>query len=131
MLSQRCRHLVAMIVLLNSTGSLYAALDDPTRSFLGQHCVKCHSGEKPKGDWRIDELSADFAAAKNRERWEIVREQLTSGEMPPAGQPRPLEKYVRVVTEWIGVQLAAARVKDHPTTLVAETKVKPKFQNES
>jgi hypothetical protein len=35
--------------------------DDQVRPLLVKYCQECHSGEKPKGDFRVDRLSADFA----------------------------------------------------------------------
>src|SRR5258705_8773978 len=46
----------------------------PFRPFFDQHCVKCHSGDKPKGDWRIDELTMDFSNKASRDRWAAVQE---------------------------------------------------------
>src|SRR5690242_16053431 len=40
---------------------------DPVPTFLNQHCQKCHSGEKPKGDFRVDSLTQDFSDKKNVE----------------------------------------------------------------
>ena len=102
--------LAAMSIVLTSTAS--AAPGDPHRAFFDAHCVKCHSGEKPKGDWRIDELTGDFADKRNRERWEKVQEQLVSGDMPPESKPRPPEKDVQVLTGWIGAQVAAFAGKE-------------------
>ncbi len=89
-----------------------AAPGDPRRAFFESHCVKCHSGDKPKGDWRIDELTPDFVDKGNRERWEKVQEQLASGEMPPKSKPRPPQKDVKTVTDWIGAQVAAFAGKE-------------------
>ena len=79
----------------------------PHAAFFDAHCTKCHSGEKPKGKWRVDELSADFADAKSRARWEKVLEQIESGDMPPKSKPRPPQKEARALTEWISAQISA------------------------
>lgn len=71
--------LLAAIMLL---GDLCAAPSLPSQAFLDQHCVKCHAGEKAKGDFRIAELTLDFSVKKNRSLWEKVHQQITSGEMP-------------------------------------------------
>jgi hypothetical protein len=73
---------------------------------LDQHCVKCHAGEKAKGDFRIAELTLDFGVKKNRSLWEKVHQQITSGEMPPKTRPRPDEKVSRTLTDWIAKQSA-------------------------
>ena len=54
-----------------------------------RHCVACHGGDKPKGKFRLDNLTTDFADAATRERWAAVIERLEAGEMPPEGKPRP------------------------------------------
>ncbi len=78
------------------------------RPFFDQHCVKCHSGDKPKGDWRIDELTMDFGNQASRDRWQSVLEKLEAGEMPPKSKPRPPEQEVRALSEWITARVAAA-----------------------
>ena len=105
-------HVVSILALISAAESVCAAQNDPFRPFFDQHCVTCHSGEKPKGDWRIDELGSDFTDKKNRGRWEDVQEQLTSGTMPPKGKLRPPEKDVRALTDWIGAQVSVATSKD-------------------
>ncbi len=76
--------------------------------FLERHCKECHSGEKPKGDWRLDELTSNLAEKGSLERWQKILEQLKSGEMPPKKKPRLPEKEMKVVTGWIATQAAAA-----------------------
>ncbi len=44
------------------------AADEPVQAFLKKHCVECHTGDKPKGDLRLDKLSADFADQISREK---------------------------------------------------------------
>jgi hypothetical protein len=82
--------------------------DEQVRPFLERHCQECHNGEKPKGDWRLDQLNLDFGAKANRERWLRVREKLESGEMPPQAKPRPPEQEVHALTGWIADQVAGA-----------------------
>jgi mono/diheme cytochrome c family protein len=81
---------------------------DPARPFLTQHCKACHSGDKPKGKFRIDSLTGDFNDKTNRERWLAALEQVKSGAMPPEGKPRPPEKDVAALAEWINGRVTAA-----------------------
>ncbi|KAF0181143.1 MAG: signal peptide protein [Limisphaerales bacterium] len=83
---------------------------DLVRPFLERHCKECHSGAKPKGDWRLDQLTTDFTDKAARGRWEKVLEQLQTGEMPPKKQPRPPESEVRAVTGWIAAQVSQSVV---------------------
>ncbi len=82
--------------------------NDPARLLFAQHCQKCHSGTKPKGDFLLDQLSPDFADRKNRELWLTVLEQLKSGDMPPKDKPRPPEQEVQAAVKWINERAGAA-----------------------
>jgi mono/diheme cytochrome c family protein len=113
----RCTRLIVAfsIVGLSSAAAARAAALSNTaaefakfRPFFEQHCFKCHSGEKPKGDWRIDELTPDFAEKTSRERWEGVLEKLEDGTMPPKAKPRPPAAEVHALTEWITAHTAVA-----------------------
>src|SRR5262249_30604920 len=84
--------------------------DEQVRPFFARHCLACHGGEKPKRDLRLDRLAPDFADAASRERWMAARKRLQAGEMPPKVKPRPPEKEVRLLIDWIGVCAEAARV---------------------
>jgi mono/diheme cytochrome c family protein len=83
-------------------------LQEKVRPFLERHCKECHSGAKPKGDWRLDQLTTDFTDKVARGRWEKVLEQLQTGEMPPKKQPRPPDSEMRAVTGWIAAQVSQA-----------------------
>src|SRR5688572_26346401 len=72
--------------------------DEPVRAFLAAHCVGCHSGEKPKGDFLADKLSADFADKATRDRWAAVLGHLKAGTMPPKTKPRPPAKDANAAT---------------------------------
>src|SRR5437868_4294363 len=74
---------------------LYAA---QVRPFLEAHCQECHRGEKPKGEFRLDQLDPAFVAKTAEERWEKVLEQLKAGSMPPKKKPRPPEAQTKAVT---------------------------------
>jgi len=87
--------------------------EQPTnvQPFFVKHCQECHSGEKPKGDFRFDKLTADFSDRANRDRWLTVLEQLKSGAMPPKEKPRPTEKDVQALKDWVGTQVEAAAAR--------------------
>ncbi len=88
------------------SASVAAAADaEPTdgarQEFFEQYCAACHAGPEPKGDFRIDSLSQDFADKENREKWLHVVLQLKTGTMPPKGKPRPAAKEAQALTDWI------------------------------
>src|SRR5262245_44033056 len=55
--------------------------DDTGRRLFEQYCHTCHTGAMPKGDFRVDTLSQDFADKDSREKWLKVVEQLKKGTM--------------------------------------------------
>lgn len=58
-------------------------------SFLKAHCLKCHSGDKPKADLKLDGFTDDASVLKDRKTWQRVIDSITAGEMPPANKPQP------------------------------------------
>jgi hypothetical protein len=80
----------------------------PTQPFFAQHCQGCHAGSKPKGDFRLESLSQDFADKENRQKWLKVAERLTAGTMPPKGRSRPAASEAKALTEWIDGMIATA-----------------------
>ncbi len=81
--------------------------DELSRKFFEQYCHTCHAVEKPKGDFRVDSLSQDFASKDNREKWLKVVEQLKTGTMPPKGKPRPAADELQALIDWIDSKVAA------------------------
>ena len=77
------------------------------RPLLTSHCVACHSGDKPKGNLRLNDLKPDFADAASRQHWSAVVERLQSGEMPPKDKPRLPEQEVQALTGWLTPRVAA------------------------
>ena len=71
-----------------------SAVDKSFESFLKEHCIRCHSPKKEKGDLRIDTLSRDFKAGIDSHIWAEVNERINAGEMPPEEEPRPSEKEI-------------------------------------
>jgi hypothetical protein len=98
--------MIDILLLLCQAAPLY---EERIRPFLDAHCRDCHGAEKPKGEFRLDQLDPSFAAKAGEERWKTVLEQIRSGAMPPPKKKaRPPEEQVRAVTDWIGGRIAAA-----------------------
>ncbi len=75
--------------------------EEQVRPFFTRHCRECHGIEKPKGDFHLNQLAPDFARAAGRERWLEVLKRVQGGEMPPKSKPRPPEKEVQALADWI------------------------------
>src|SRR5256885_2389412 len=56
--------------------------------FIQKHCLDCHGEKSARAGFRIDLLTADFAAAKMAEHWKEVIDRINAGEMPPKAKPR-------------------------------------------
>src|SRR4051812_4513431 len=82
--------------------------ESPAAPFFAQYCQSCHAGAKPKGNFRLDQLSLDFDNKANRERWLAVLEQLKAGTMPPPEKPQPKAQEARILTEWISGRVDGA-----------------------
>jgi len=88
---------------------------NPVNRLFDQHCLECHSDEKPKGDFQIGSLTQDFANKGNREMWLSVLERLEDGDMPPKKKPRPAAKELRETIDWIRQHARAAELVQRNT----------------
>ena len=100
----------SMAVEMRAANTRSKKPNDPAHRLFAQHCQKCHSGAKSKGDFQIEQLSGDFADRENREQWLKVLEQLQSGEMPPKDKPRPPAKAAQAAVTWISERAGAAEL---------------------
>jgi hypothetical protein len=82
--------------------------DAQFRPLLAKYCTECHSGAKPKGQLSLDSLSLDLKDAAARAKWTAVIERLEAGDMPPEDKPRPDEKQVQRLIEWLGPRVEKA-----------------------
>lgn len=102
----------SMAVELAAADAQASQADDPAHRLFSRHCQKCHSGDKPKGDFQIEQLSEDFADPKNRAQWLKVLEQIREEEMPPKEKPRPPAQDLRDAVTWISERAAAAELAE-------------------
>lgn len=89
-------------------GSDAKPFDEQITPFLKQHCVSCHSGDKPKGKLQLDTADFNLADAASRERWAAILERVRNGEMPPADEPRPPAIDVQKLVDWVSPRLTRA-----------------------
>ena len=85
---------------------LWAGAAEPAAGtkVLQTYCVRCHGGEKPKADLKLEGIGADFGQAA---LWTTLLERVSEGSMPPDDQPQPTAEERRVLVEWIGAGLSA------------------------
>jgi mono/diheme cytochrome c family protein len=63
-------------------------------AFLKQHCLECHSGDKPKAELSLAGFIDNGSVVKKRKTWESVLKMVESGEMPPDDKPQPTAKEI-------------------------------------
>ena len=95
-MSLRLKFLLSGLVLLMSSRFLsaseppLASINARHQAMLREHCVKCHSAERSKGKFRVDDLSLDIKTRETAERWQKVLNVLNSCAMPPH-EEQPLD----------------------------------------
>lgn len=92
-------------------------------ALVAKHCVRCHGAEKPKGDFRLDRVNAQFA--HHQSSWAAALERLQAGDMPPEGEPQPSEAERKIAMAWIARELAAARPSGPPLDDAIPAPIKP------
>ncbi len=85
--------------------------DAQIRPILKKHCLECHGATDPAKDFRIDQLTGNFDDVATQQRWQKLLKRVKAGEMPPKMKPRPSEKEVQALVDWIDAQTAAATAK--------------------
>ena len=88
---------------------------EQVRPFLVKHCQECHGPEKAKGKFRIDQLDPTLATKAAQDRWGTVKEQMTTGAMPPKAKPRPPKEGVDALVHWIDAKSAAVETARRAT----------------
>jgi cytochrome c553 len=99
----------AFAVLLAFVSTASAAAP-PTRSanfardvkpLLAEFCVRCHGVKATRGGVDLARFADDRSAAREHKLWQRVLDQVRSGEMPPARQPRPSAAQRALLAHWL------------------------------
>jgi mono/diheme cytochrome c family protein len=83
-----------------------AAAEQAVLGFVQQHCVVCHGASQPAGDLNLASVQGSGAFDERRHDGERVVAKLKTGEMPPAGLPRPDEAEADLVILWLQAEFA-------------------------
>ncbi len=71
-----------------------AAYERTVSPFVATHCTACHNEKLKTGNLNL-------TSAPGPETWLKVHDKLTTGKMPPPGQPVPPKQEIAAVTKWI------------------------------
>ena len=106
-----CQLLSALIVFTATANGAPANNRTVLQPFLVAHCMDCHEGTKPKGDFSLETLKPAFGDPTAAAAWVRVHDKIASGEMPPKKKERPPAADVKAVTAYLDAQLRAASLE--------------------
>ncbi|MGY8674498.1 MAG: DUF1587 domain-containing protein, partial [Verrucomicrobiia bacterium] len=86
-----------------------AANGEPLVPFLKTYCVKCHGGQKQKGDRRFDGLTGTIKGIRDAEALQEILDQLNLAEMPPQDEKQPSADELKQMVVWLTDTLKQAR----------------------
>src|SRR5262245_18709778 len=76
-------------------------------AFIQKNCQTCHNTRLPSGSVDMEQLlAAPNSHAEQRETWQNIAFQIQSGQMPPAGAPKPSKADADAALELINRTLA-------------------------
>ena len=83
---------------------LVAELDrqmvEDVKPLLATYCLSRHTGEDAKGDVRLDQLASTKGVVTGVDDLRMLREMISTGEMPPKKKPQPSEHERLRLTQW-------------------------------
>jgi hypothetical protein len=80
------------VLLLAPAGLLFAqTFDNTVQPVLKKTCAPCHNEQSAAAGLNIAGFTKSASLASDRAGWDRIYDKLRSGEMPPAGVPRPKE----------------------------------------
>ncbi|MCE9527795.1 MAG: DUF1587 domain-containing protein, partial [Planctomycetales bacterium] len=100
---------LGLVIISASSNSLGADLQPSAISpFLKDHCLSCHTGEKPSGALDLSKLGTNLDNADLLRRWVLIHDRVAAGEMPPKDEPRPAAKGTQEFLSSLSDKLTAA-----------------------
>lgn len=81
---------------------------------FSNNCMLCHNARNASGGLNLNNFLSPSSIAEQRGEWELILQKLASGEMPPAGMPKPALDEVAAVDAFIREKFAAADAAIEP-----------------
>ena len=99
--------------------------------FFQTHCIECHGGEKPEGEFSLtaESLDTDFGHASARGKWREIVDVLSSHSMPPKDRPQPDAADVAAVVDWITSRAVAAELAKREQSVVLRRLNRAEYRN--
>ena len=111
--------IASTLVVMSSARAIEPAISTPAaepaaaaRALLDTYCVTCHNDRLKTAGLSLAAIdTADVG--HDAELWEKVLHKISTGQMPPAGRPRPDPPQAKTMTTWLADALDAAAAA-HP-----------------
>jgi uncharacterized protein DUF1592/uncharacterized protein DUF1588/uncharacterized protein DUF1587/uncharacterized protein DUF1585/predicted xylan-binding protein with Ca-dependent carbohydrate-binding module/uncharacterized protein DUF1595 len=71
------------------------------RPYLQDHCLECHQGADPKGDFDLEPFLNEAYARQAFDDWDYIRERIHYAEMPPRSRRKPNAQSTDALVAWI------------------------------
>jgi len=81
-------------------------LHDDVRPLLATYCLACHAGDDAESDVHLDKLAGVRAALAGDLDLRVLRDMISSGDMPPKKEKQPSEHERLILSQWIDSALA-------------------------
>jgi hypothetical protein len=105
--------------------------DGTVQPFLTRNCQLCHSAKLSTAGLNLEAFKDASSLEKDRDRWEQIVSKIATGQMPPAGMPRPDAGAVQKVTSWLQADFARQDklIKPDPGSVVARRLNRAEYNN--
>ncbi|MDP8979535.1 MAG: DUF1587 domain-containing protein, partial [Acidobacteriota bacterium] len=101
-------------VLLAALPLMGGGFEKNVEPFLQANCFVCHSEKTHTANLNLQAFRSSADVLAKRELWERLQAKLKTGEMPPKGLPRPDQRQIAAVTDWIDHEFEQADRKLKP-----------------
>ena len=106
-----------------------ATFEADVKPFLEKHCLLCHNSQAKTAGVALDNFANGEAAAQDAGTWDLVKRMLSSGVMPPAGQPRPPRQDMAKVLDWIAANTPEESIQPNPGRVTARRLNRSEYNN--
>ncbi len=80
---------------------LHEGFEKSIQGFVAKHCANCHGKDDPQGGLDLVSFIDVPSVLGNFRRWEVVRERLEAGDMPPEDAEQPAAEERQAALDWI------------------------------
>ena len=90
------------------------AFKQRVEGLFSNNCTLCHNAQNASGGLNLNNFLSPSSITAQRGEWELILQKMASGEMPPAGMPKPAQAAVAAVDAFIRGQFVAADAAIEP-----------------